>query len=119
MVIRHIEFTSGEAATLIPIVNAVITLHESVFERRIECLNVKKLAYLKEVVGLLHDGIDLDLEVVIEVNEYYYFELQLIKDILIDMSAIMDPVAKEPYIIVACKIDKILQYYCHVKAVKC
>ena len=117
MVKKHTEFTSLEAATLIPIVNSVITIHESVFERDLEHLDVKKIAFLKETVKLLNDSKDMCLDVVIEVNEYYYLELQLVKDILLIVSSMLSPEAKEPYITSAVKIDKVLQHYSHCKAV--
>lgn len=117
MIIKYVEFTSEEAAILIPIVNAVITLHENVFERTIEYLDVKKLAFLEEMVEMLQDGIDLNLDVVIEVTEYYYYELQLLKDILIDMSALFEPVVRESYISIAVKFDKVIQYYSQCKGV--
>lgn len=118
MVTKHIEFTSLEAVVLIPIVNSIITLHESVFERNLEHLDVKKIAFLKLVVKMLNDSKDLDLDVIIEVNEYYYHELQLLKDMLINVSALFSSEAKQPYISSAVKIDKVLQYYSHCKVVK-
>lgn len=117
MATKQIEFTSLEATTLIPIVNSIITLHESVFERNLEHLDIKKIAFLKLVVNMLNDSKDLDLVVIIEVNEYYYHELQLLKDILIDVSVLFNPEAKQPYISSAVKIDKVLQHYSHCKAV--
>ena len=118
MKIKYIDFTSLEALTLIPIVNTVITLHENVFERNIELLDVKKLAYLKDMVSLLRDGIDLDLDVVIEVRDCYYYEFQLFKDMILNISALLQPEMKSTYISLAVKLDKLLQFYSHVKAVK-
>ena len=111
--VRQLEFTPEQCKMLIPLVDVCWQLLEKAYENNLADLNVRKIKWFKQTQEILSAGVELELDVIIEIYIGCYDETKMIKDLLIDVSPYYSSEIKKQYLDMAVEFDKVCQFHYH------
>ena len=79
-------------------------------------MNVRKIKWFKQTQEILSAGVELELDVIIEIYIGCYDESKMIKDLLVDVSPYYCSETRKQYLEMAVEFDKVCQFHYQVLA---